>query len=192
MTHVDAGRIENGWGEGLRQMRISGMTRGHCGLTSTLSDTPNYPRQALRTSGEPRNVLWRDANAERVAVRLCEVMKEAQLTGTVGAYSQIDSRTKSSPRSARLVEREDAREAFLQGPPAHAAACLRLRPGQQRARHEGTAGLPRAPQHSTHGAVHRVVSDAVQRFLAQMKNLAVSVPQAHGYPFDDSIERWDR
>ena len=25
-----------------------------------------------------------------------------------------------------------------------------------------------------------------------MKNLAVSVPQAHGYPFDDSIERWDR
>jgi hypothetical protein len=38
-------------------------------------------------------------------------------------------------------------QARLQGPSSYAAARLWLRIGEQRARHEGTAGLPRAPQH---------------------------------------------
>src|SRR5262249_39751381 len=35
-------------------------------------------------------------------------------------------------------------------------------------RYEGTAGLPRPPQYTTHGALHRVVADPVQGLLAEL------------------------
>src|SRR5262249_34776119 len=56
----------------------------------------------------------------------------------------------------------------LEGPAPHGATRLRLRAGQQRARHEGTAGLPWTSQHPAYGALHRAIADAVQGFLAQM------------------------
>ena len=63
-------------------------------------------------------------------------------------------------------------QACLQGAPAHAQARLRLRAGQQGARHAGAAGVPRPPQHSAHGAVHRAIANAVQGLLARMNNEA--------------------
>jgi len=51
-------------------------------------------------------------------------------------------------------------QAGAQGAPAHAAVCLWFRAGQQRARHEGAAGLPWAQQHSAHGEIHRAVAGA--------------------------------
>ena len=60
-------------------------------------------------------------------------------------------------------------QAGLQGAPAHAQARLRLRAGQQGARHAGAAGLSRASQHPAHGALHRAVADAIQGFLAEVK-----------------------
>src|SRR5262245_29540042 len=49
---------------------------------------------------------------------------------------------------------------------AHAAAWLRLRPSQRRPRHTRAAGLPRAQEHSTHRALHRVGTASVQGLLA--------------------------
>ena len=70
---------------------------------------------------------------------------------------------------ARMVERAgDRGQAWLQGASAHAAARLRLRAGQQGPRHPRAAGLPRAQEHSAHGALHRAVADAVQGFLARL------------------------
>ena len=57
---------------------------------------------------------------------------------------------------ARMIERIGRRGApRLQSPPPHAQARLRLRAGQQGARHSRSASLPGAPQHSAHGALHR-------------------------------------
>ena len=68
---------------------------------------------------------------------------------------------------ARMIERAGTEAKLgVQGAPAHAAARLRLRSGQQGARHAGAASLPRPPQHPAHGALHRTVADAVQGFLA--------------------------
>ena len=64
-------------------------------------------------------------------------------------------------------------QARLQGAPAHAEARLRLRAGQQGARHARAASLPRPPQHSAHGALHRAVADAVQGFLARLRSLSM-------------------
>ena len=70
---------------------------------------------------------------------------------------------------ARMVERAGVRQAWLQGPPAHAAARLRLRAGQQGARHARAASLPRPQEHPAHCALHRAVADPVQGFLAVIK-----------------------
>ena len=91
--------------------------------------------------------------------------------------SRNPSHPSCSPRSAgspftaagfaRMVERAgDRGEARVQGPPAHAPARLRLRAGQQGARHSRSAGLPRPQEYPAHGALHGVVADAVQGFLA--------------------------
>ena len=70
---------------------------------------------------------------------------------------------------ARMVERAgDRGQARVQGAPAHAAARLRLRAGQQGARYARAASLPRPSQHPAHGALHRAVADAVQGFLARL------------------------
>ena len=45
-------------------------------------------------------------------------------------------------------------QAGLQGPPAHAAARLRLRAGEQGTRYAGPASLPRPPQHPAYRALH--------------------------------------
>ena len=59
-------------------------------------------------------------------------------------------------------------EAGLQGAPAHAEARVWLCLGQQGARHPRPASLPRALQYPAHRPVHRVVTDAVQGFLAAL------------------------
>ena len=41
-------------------------------------------------------------------------------------------------------------------------ARLRVRIGKQRTRHQGAAGVPRASQHTAHGALYRAVADALQ------------------------------
>ena len=46
------------------------------------------------------------------------------------------------------------------------AACLWLCAGQCRPRHPVAASLSRAPKHSAHSALHRVVAGTVQEFLA--------------------------
>src|SRR6516164_9734207 len=51
---------------------------------------------------------------------------------------------------------------------AHAAAWLRLRPGERRPRHQGAAGLARAQKHSAHGALHRAGTGQVQKLLARL------------------------
>jgi integrase len=66
---------------------------------------------------------------------------------------------------ARMVERAGCRgQAGIQGAPAHATACLRLRTGQQGARYPRLAGLPGPQEHSAHGALHRAVTRSVQGF----------------------------
>ena len=81
---------------------------------------------------------------------------------------------------ARMVERAGMEaQASVQGAPAHAAARLRLRAGEQGARHARAASLSRAPEHPAHGALHRVVADAVQGFLARVTGRPLSV-QANG------------
>ena len=56
---------------------------------------------------------------------------------------------------ARMVERGGNRgQAWVQGSPAHAPTRLRVCAGEQRARHEGAAGLPRSQEHSAHGALY--------------------------------------
>jgi integrase len=67
---------------------------------------------------------------------------------------------------ARLVERagEAARLGF-KAPPAYASARLRLRAGQQRARHAGASGISRSPEYPAHGALHRAGAGSVQGLL---------------------------
>ena len=50
--------------------------------------------------------------------------------------------------------------------PAHASARLRLRPGEQRARHPRTTSLFGPQEYPAYGTVHGIKSDAVQGFLA--------------------------
>jgi hypothetical protein len=57
---------------------------------------------------------------------------------------------------ARMIER--AGKVAIQGPPAHAQACLRLCVGEQR--HQGASGLSRPSQLPAHGAVYRTGADA--------------------------------
>ena len=52
-------------------------------------------------------------------------------------------------------------QARPQGAPAHAAARLWLRLGQQGARHTRAAGLPRPQEHPAHGALHGIVAQSV-------------------------------
>jgi len=44
---------------------------------------------------------------------------------------------------------------------AHAAAWLRLRPGERRPRHTGATGLARPQEHSAHGALHRACAGSI-------------------------------
>ena len=59
-------------------------------------------------------------------------------------------------------------QARVPGPSAHAAARLRVSPGQPGRRYSQPAGLPRAQEHSAHGALHRAFADPVQRVLARL------------------------
>jgi hypothetical protein len=52
----------------------------------------------------------------------------------------------------------DRGQAWLQRASADATARLRLRVGQQGARHAGAAGLSRAQKHPAYGALHRAIA----------------------------------
>jgi hypothetical protein len=108
-----------------------------------------------------------------VVGRACRPPPGAEVTLRVhlGAGDTVHVRRVRSHDRAR----GDRGQAGIQGAPAHAAACLRLRPGQQVARHPCLAGLPRAPQHSAHRQVHRIVADPVQGFLAKLRLNATPV-----------------
>lgn len=66
---------------------------------------------------------------------------------------------------------EDRRPGGPAGPPslprasAHAAARMRLLPRQRGTRHKSHPALPRAPEHPSHGALHRAGTRALQRLL---------------------------
>ena len=62
-------------------------------------------------------------------------------------------------------------EARVQSPPAHAQARVRFCAGEQGARYASAASVPWTPQHSAHSAIHGVVADEVQGFLARVKRL---------------------
>ena len=84
---------------------------------------------------------------------------------------------RGSPFStSRLCQARGARwrgrRARLPGAPAHAAARLRLRAGQQRARYQGAAGLPRAQEHPAYGALHGAFARSVQEFLEELTSEA--------------------
>jgi hypothetical protein len=85
---------------------------------------------------------------------------------------RVHLRTWSAIHNRRLRPHGRARrrrgEAWFQGAPAHAQACLWLRAGEQGARYARPASVPRTPEHPAHGALHRVVADAVQGFLAEL------------------------
>jgi len=83
----------------------------------------------------------------RVHLRACRAVHHGRLCSACGA-------------------RWCGRPAGLQGTPTHAAARLRLRPRQQRARYASATGLSRPPQYPAHGALYRVVAPAVQGLLA--------------------------
>jgi hypothetical protein len=55
------------------------------------------------------------------------------------------------------------------------------RPGEQRPRYTGCAGLPRPQEHPAHGSLHRAVAGSVQGLLALMWMLprAASKPAGH-------------
>src|SRR5262245_2144195 len=61
-----------------------------------------------------------------------------------------------------------ARRHALHDLPAHVTACLRLRPGQCRARYAGAASMARPQEHPAHGALHRAVARQVQELLAHL------------------------
>src|SRR5262249_11119946 len=76
-----------------------------------------------------------------------------------------------------------SRQNALSDPSAHAAAWLRLRPGERRPRPAGATGLARAQEHPAHGALRRAVAASVQGLLALMDRpsgmfLAFSRPAA--------------
>ena len=61
-----------------------------------------------------------------------------------------------------------SRRAEVQGSPAHAPTCLRLRLGQQGPRYPSTASLPRAPEYPAYGTLHRTGAGSVQGLLEVM------------------------
>ena len=70
---------------------------------------------------------------------------------------------------ARMVERAGEAAGFkFKAAPAHVAARLRLRAGEQGPRHAGFAGLFGPQQHPAHGSLHRIVAGSVQGLLAMM------------------------
>jgi hypothetical protein len=61
-------------------------------------------------------------------------------------------------------------EDAVQGPPAHAASCLRVRTGQQGPRYASLASLSRPPEHPAHGVLYGAIADAVQGFLEELSD----------------------
>ena len=74
-----------------------------------------------------------------------------------------------SPSRCTISKKEPCRDCGrlrVQGASPHAAACVRLRPCQCRARHKGDPGLARSQVDPAHGAIHRTCTDSVPRLLA--------------------------
>ena len=68
---------------------------------------------------------------------------------------------------AKLVARAGVPgQTELPGASTHAAARLRLRAGQQRARYQGAASVSRAQEYPAYGALHGAFAGSVQEFLA--------------------------
>jgi integrase len=70
---------------------------------------------------------------------------------------------------ARLVERAGAAAGLkFKASPPHAAARLRVRPGQQGTRYAIATGLSRPSQHPAHGSLYRVGAGSVQGLLERL------------------------
>ena len=91
----------------------------------------------------------------------------------------------------------NAGEVELQGAPAHAAARLRVRAGQCRARYAAHSVVARSSEHPAHRALHRTEPGAVQGVLARpmtrgdARRLGVSVSMTeHKRLTDTRVARW--
>ena len=62
--------------------------------------------------------------------------------------------------------RREGRRPGSKGPRTHAAPRLRLRTSERGARHEGLAGVPRAPEYPEHGEIFRACAWALLGVLA--------------------------
>src|SRR5262249_8172838 len=84
----------------------------------------------------------------------------------IGAVKVGRAQTIGRPAAAWIIFpsvsiRSGKRRHALHHLPTHAAARLRLRPGQCRARHAGAAGLARAQEHPAHGALYRTCAGSI-------------------------------
>ena len=98
----------------------------------------------------------------------CKQWPGANITLRQGVHFIEDSR---KPRLTRLREYairsdRDSRQNAVSDPSAHAAARLRLCPGQRRPRHAFPASLAGAQEYPAHGALYGVGTGSVQGFLA--------------------------
>lgn len=88
----------------------------------------------------------------------------------VRARRAVHHGARRSPRpDSRMVGRARRRGLEFNAHPRMLRLACELCPRQQGARHAGPAGVPRTPQHPAHGALHRVVRDAVQELLALIR-----------------------
>ena len=72
----------------------------------------------------------------------------------------------------KLIARiSEGREISVSGAPAHATACVRVQACERWARYARATALSWTQKHSAHGAVHGVISRAVQELLAGLKKL---------------------
>jgi hypothetical protein len=82
----------------------------------------------------------------------------------INVVSSESARQRNIPCAIRPDRR--AGENAVCSPPSHVEARLRLRAGQCRPRHQGTAGVARPQKHPAHGALHRAGPEQVQELLA--------------------------
>src|SRR5262249_40098604 len=121
-------------------------------------------RPATRPQGEerlaecPPDAGRRDTRAATSAAR----------TGAILARLYDGARRADDAQSLPCAIRSDrcSGQDAIPDPSAHAAAWLRLCPGQRRPRHTGATGLARSQEHPAYRALHRSVAASVQGLLA--------------------------
>jgi integrase len=87
---------------------------------------------------------------------------------------QLESRTNDDGRRPKDDGAcRGAGEISVSDSPTHVAACLWVQARQRWARHPRVTALPRSPEHTAHGALHRVITGALQELLGGLKQLSL-------------------